>query len=98
MTWDYRMVRTTDGQADDFAIDEVYDDAEGRPHTRTVDPAHPAGETLEERTEDLRAYQAALQPSVLDDAVFQRARGHPFGADDQGSTGPLRTCPSPTRR
>jgi hypothetical protein len=52
-TWHDRVVRTTDGQADDFAIDEVYDDAEGRPHTRTVDPSHPAGETLEERTATL---------------------------------------------
>jgi hypothetical protein len=54
-TWPDRMVRTSDGQADAFAIDAVYDDAEGRPHTRTVDPAHPAGETLAERIEDLRA-------------------------------------------
>jgi hypothetical protein len=97
-TWHDRVVRTTDGQADAFAIDEVYDAAEGRPHTRTVDPAHPAGETLAERTEELRAYQTAPTQPVLDDAVFQRARGQPFRADDQGSTGPLRTYPAPTRR
>jgi hypothetical protein len=71
-TWHDRVVRTTDGQADAFAIDEVYDDAEGRPHTRTVGPAHPAGETLAEHTEDLPAYQAAPTQPVLDDAVFQQ--------------------------
>ena len=40
------------------------------PHS--VDPAHPAGETLAERTEELRAYQAAPTQPVLDDAVFQQ--------------------------
>src|SRR5438093_714786 len=32
-TWHDRVVHTTDGQADDVAIDEIYDEAEGRPHT-----------------------------------------------------------------
>jgi hypothetical protein len=75
-------VRTTEGDTEWFAIYEVYDDDNGRPEARTEEPAHPAGETLEELADDLQAYQEALQQPVLDDAVFLRARGKLFGAEE----------------
>jgi hypothetical protein len=61
-SWNYRVVRTEDPGGVSYAIDEVCDDADGRPHARTVDPAHPTGETL-----------AALDQPVLEDAVFDGA-------------------------
>jgi hypothetical protein len=82
MTWNYRVIHTTDGEEEFFAIYEVYYDDNGRPEARTEEPAHPAGETLEELADDLQAYQAALQQPVLDDAVFLRARGELFGAEE----------------
>jgi hypothetical protein len=82
MTWSYRVVRTTHGQEESFAIYEVYYDDDGHPEARTENPAHPAGETFEELTEDLRYYQAALQEPVLDDAIFQRPTGYVFGASE----------------
>jgi hypothetical protein len=82
MTWNYRVVRTTHGDAEYFAIYEVYYDDDGRPEARTEQPAHPAGETLEEFAKDLTHYQAALQQPVLDDAVFHQATGELFGANE----------------
>jgi hypothetical protein len=54
MTWNDRVIRTTEGEEASVAIDEV-DDDNGRPK----EPAHPAGETLEEPADDLQAHQAA---------------------------------------
>jgi hypothetical protein len=82
MTWNDRVVRTTNGDEEGFAIYEVYDDDNGRPEARTEEPAHPAGETLEELADDLQAYQAALQQPVLDDAEFLQAGGELFGAEE----------------
>jgi hypothetical protein len=82
MTCHDRVVRTTDGDEEWFAIDEVFYDDNGRPETRTEEPAHPAGETLEGLAEDLTYYQAALSQPVLDDTVFRRAAGHLFGAEE----------------
>jgi hypothetical protein len=81
MTWNDRVVRTTEGDTEWFAIDEVYDDDNGRPEARTAEPAHPADETLEALAEDLRHYQAALNQPVLNDAVFRRATGELFEVD-----------------
>jgi hypothetical protein len=78
MTWNYRVVRTTDGEEESFAIYEVYYDDEDRPEARTEQPASPAGETLEE----LQAYLRALSEPVLDDAIFRRATGELFGANE----------------
>jgi hypothetical protein len=36
LTWNYRIVRTADAAGVSYAIYEVYDDADGRPHARTV--------------------------------------------------------------
>jgi hypothetical protein len=82
MTWNYRIVRSTEGEAEYCAIYEVYYDDEGRPEARTERPAHPAGETLEDFADDLQAYQAALSQPVLDDAVFRQATGGLFKADE----------------
>jgi hypothetical protein len=82
MTWNYRVVRTTDGEEESFAIYEVYYDDDGRPEACTEDPAHPSGETLEELAEDLTYYQAALSQPVLDDAICRRATGELFGANE----------------
>jgi hypothetical protein len=59
----------------------IWDDA-GRPEARTAEPASPAGETLEELAEDLIYYQAALNQPVLDDAMFRRATGTLFLANE----------------
>ena len=82
MTWNYRVVCTTDGEEESFAIYEVYYDDEDRPEARTEQPASPAGETLEELQEDLQAYLRALSEPVLDDAIFRRATGALFGANE----------------
>jgi hypothetical protein len=82
MTWNDRVVRTTDGEEETFAIYEVYDDDDGRPEARTEEPASPAGGTLEELAEDLTYYQAALSQPVLDDAVFRQTTGKLFGAQE----------------
>ena len=82
MTWNYRVVRTANGDEEWFAIYEIYYDDDGRPEARTEAPAHPAGKTLEELAEDLRSYQAALRKPVLEDAVFRQVTGGLFGAED----------------
>jgi hypothetical protein len=82
MTWNYRVVRTTDGEEESFAIYEVYYDGDGRPGARTEDPAHSSGETLEELQEDLQAYLRALSEPVVDDAICRRATGELFGANE----------------
>lgn len=82
MTWNYRVVRTTDGEEESFAIYEVYYDDDGRPEARTEDPVHPSGETLEELAEDFTYYQAALSQPMLDDTVFRQATGGLLEADE----------------
>lgn len=82
MTWNYRVVRTTQGDEEWFAIYEVYYDDDGRPEARTEEPASPAGETLEELQEDLQWYLRALQEPVLEDAVFRQASGLLFGDEE----------------
>ena len=79
MTWNYRVVRTTQGDEEWFAIYEVYYDDEGRPEARTEEPVSPAGETLEALQQDLQWYLRALQEPVLEDAVFRQANGRLFG-------------------
>jgi hypothetical protein len=86
MSWNDRVVRTKDEAGVAYAIYEVYDNDAGEPEARTEHPSYPAGETIEELEEDLQHYLAALQQPMLDDAVCQRTRGQPFGADDNGST------------
>jgi hypothetical protein len=81
MTWKDRVVRTTDGEEESFAIYEVYYDDDGCPEARTEEPVHPAGETVEELAEDLLYYQAAVREPVLDDAVFHRPTAELFEAD-----------------
>jgi hypothetical protein len=75
MTWNDRVVRTTEGEEESFAIYEVYYDDDGRPEARTKESAHPAGE-------DLRYYQAAMQEAVLEETIFQRPTGELFGANE----------------
>jgi hypothetical protein len=70
MTWNDRVVRTTEGEEESFAIYEVSYDDDGRPEARTKAPARPAGETLEALAEDRHSYQAALQEAVLEDRAF----------------------------
>jgi hypothetical protein len=82
MTWNDRVVRTTEGEEESFAIYEVYYDDDGRPEARTKESAHPAGETLEALAEDLRYYQAAMQEAVLEETIFQRPTGELFGANE----------------
>lgn len=36
MTWNDRVVRTTEGEEESFAIYEVYNDDDGRPKARTL--------------------------------------------------------------
>jgi hypothetical protein len=71
MSWNYRVVRTTEGDPESFAIYEVFYDDQGQPEARTEQPSYPAGETLEELRHDLQHYLAALDHPVLEDAVFR---------------------------
>jgi hypothetical protein len=72
MSWDYRIVHTTDGGAEAYAIYEVFYDEQGAPEARTEQPSYPAGETLDELRDDLRSYQEALRQPVLEDTVFHQ--------------------------
>ena len=72
MSWNYRVVHTTEGGAEAFAIYEVYYDEQGQPEDRTAQPGYPAGETLAELRDDLRHYLRALEQPVLEDTSFRR--------------------------
>lgn len=66
MTWNYRVMRTTDPDGTHvFAIHEVYYDAGGAIEGWTENAARPQGETFAELTGDCVAYQAALQQPVI---------------------------------
>ena len=65
--WNYRVLRfQTPGMLDpQYAIHEVYFDAEGRITGCTEEEVSPFGESLEELREDLEAYKKALDLPVL---------------------------------
>jgi hypothetical protein len=72
MSWNYRVVHTTKGGVEAFAIYEVFYDDLGEPEARTEYPSYPAGETLAALVDDFRWYQQALQQRVLEDSVLSR--------------------------
>jgi hypothetical protein len=72
MSWNYRVVHTVHGAVETFAIYEVFYDDQGEPEARMEHPSYPAGETLEEFSEDVRHYLRALEQPVLEETVFTR--------------------------
>ena len=72
MTWNYRVVHTTEDEEEAFAIYEVFYDEQGEPEARTESPSYPAGANIEALREDVRHYLAALDQPVLEDHLFPR--------------------------
>lgn len=62
ITWEYRVFREDDG---DYIIREVFYDEQGQILGCTADAVEPIGRSLAELTEDIRAFQAALDLPVL---------------------------------
>ncbi len=67
--WNYRAVRRVlkghNYTEDEFAVYEVYYDAQDKPTSCSTDPPAPHGETLEELQADLERYREALVKPVL---------------------------------
>ncbi len=62
MEWDYRVFREKDG---DYAVREVYYDANGSILACTENAVEPTGESLEELAQDLEWFGEALKLPVL---------------------------------
>ncbi len=62
ITWEYRVFREDDG---DYIIREVFYDENGQLLGCTADAVEPIGQSLAELTEDIRAFQAALDLPIL---------------------------------
>ena len=67
MTWNYRVVRDTDGA---FSIREAYYDNEGRVEAITEEGIGPYGDTVEELRADYERMREAFEKPVLDAADF----------------------------
>lgn len=69
MTWNYRVIRRVVNNTGEpevmYAIHEVYY-LKGKPHTVTVRPAYPSGETFEELRRDMDHYARAISQPVLE--------------------------------
>lgn len=62
ITWEYRVFHEDDG---DYIIREVFYDEQGQILGCTADAVEPIGRSLAELTEDIRAFQAALDLPIL---------------------------------
>lgn len=66
MSWNYRLVRHTQGDDSYITVHEVYYDDDGNPKAYTIDAVSPGGETLDELRDDLILYLQAFGKGVLD--------------------------------
>ena len=48
MSWNYRVIKTTEGDCAYYAIHEVYYDDDGQPDGSTVEPVFVSGESVED--------------------------------------------------
>lgn len=63
--WNYRVIKTEDGDSAYYAIHEVYYNDDGQIFASTVDPAYPGGSTVEELRGDLENYLLALDAPII---------------------------------
>lgn len=67
MTWNYRVYKCKEKEEEYYAIHEAYyAPYKEEPHSYTVDPVAPMGNTLEELRSDLQMMLAALDKPVID--------------------------------
>jgi len=66
MTWNYRVVKRTVGEATGYGIHEVYYSDDGSPEMCSEHPSLPYGETPDELAQDLLHFAQALEKPVLD--------------------------------
>ena len=85
MSWNYRIVTRTwkhsNGTTEDtFAIHEAYynDEADSAPHSISMGPSWPQGETPEELREEFAHYARALERPILKYEDFERRRPAPL--------------------
>ena len=75
MSWNYRVIKRkyemSYGNVYEWAIYEVYYDADGNPDGVTVDPVFPRGDTREELGEAFMLYMKAFEKPVLDYGDFE---------------------------
>ena len=63
--WNYRVIKTEDGDSAYYAIHEVYYNEDGQIFGLTVDSSFPGGSTVEELKEDLKHYLLALDAPII---------------------------------
>ena len=68
MSWNYRVIRRVVNDETMFAVHEAYYNAPGdeRPHSITVEPVTPVGNTIEELREAICRFSESLSKPVLD--------------------------------
>ena len=73
--WNYRMIRTDDGDEFFFQIYEVYYDKSGKPHSWSAEPISPGGDTPVTVGEDISLmFKAITLPPfiILSDATGKK--------------------------
>ena len=69
MTWNYRVIKTTDGDNPWYEIREVYYDQVGKPMGHCSATA--GGETVDEIKECMKMMESALTKAVIKDTDFK---------------------------
>lgn len=65
MSWNYRVIRTNDGEEDYFAIHECFYDKHGNPDATTVEAITVGGGSIEELRETLQLMLNCLDKPSL---------------------------------
>ena len=70
MGWNYRVVRRKWGEDSTYGIHEAYGDHARKPHSITVDPVAPVGDSVAELREAYRMMSEAFDAPILESDAF----------------------------
>jgi hypothetical protein len=71
MSWNYRVVKSKEGDLDWYEIHEAYyDDGQSYPSVITQNPSAPAGNSIEDLKENIETMLLALEKPVLNSEDF----------------------------
>ena len=71
MGWNYRVIKDIIDNGTVYTIREVYYYEDGEPHSTTLEPCYPMGESIEELTQDAESMMKALGKPILDLKMFE---------------------------
>jgi len=67
MSWNYRVIKTTEGSSSHYYLHEVYYDDAGQPDGSTVEPVFVSGENVEEIRQVLTQMLRDIKQPVLEE-------------------------------